>query len=47
MSRSLRRFELLLSQRFNRQLLLEFKERLKTRIPQIDIWLSTYLIEAL
>jgi hypothetical protein len=29
----------------NRGFLQEFKERLKTRFRQIDIWMTTYLIE--
>jgi hypothetical protein len=31
----------------NRQFFSEFKERLKTRFQQIDIWMTTYPIEAL
>jgi hypothetical protein len=29
----------------NRQFFVEFKERLKTRFQQLDIWMTTYLIE--
>ncbi len=31
----------------NRQFFVEFKERLKERFQQIDIWLTTYLIEVI
>lgn len=31
----------------NRQFFIEFKERLKERFQQIDIWLTTYLIEVI
>jgi len=31
----------------SRQFFVEFKERLKARFQQLDIWLTTYLIEAL
>jgi hypothetical protein len=31
----------------NRQFFIEFKERLKARFQQLDIWLATYLIEVL
>jgi len=31
----------------NRQFFVEFKERLKTRFQQIDIWMSTYLVEVI
>ena len=31
----------------NRQFFVEFKERLKGRFQQLDIWLATYLIEVL
>lgn len=31
----------------SREFFTEFKERLKTRFQQLDIWLTTYLVEAL
>lgn len=31
----------------HRQFFLDYKERLKTRFQQIDIWMTTYLIEVL
>jgi hypothetical protein len=31
----------------NRQFFLELKERLKARFQQIDLWMTTYLIEVL
>src|SRR2546422_11458851 len=31
----------------NRQFFLQFKDRLKTRFGQIEIWMSTYAIEVL
>jgi hypothetical protein len=31
----------------SRQFFLEFKERLKTRFQQLDIWMTTYLVEIL
>lgn len=31
----------------NRQFFLEFKERLKARFQQIDVWMTTYPIEVL
>ena len=31
----------------NRQFFIEYKERLKERFQQIDIWLTTYLIEVI
>jgi len=31
----------------NREFFIEFKETLKTRLKQIDIWMTTYPIEAL
>jgi len=31
----------------NRQFFVEFKERLKARFQQLDIWMTTYLIEVL
>jgi hypothetical protein len=31
----------------NREFFIEFKERLKARFQQLDIWLATYLIEVL
>jgi hypothetical protein len=31
----------------NRQFFVEYKERLKARFQQLDIWLTTYLIEVL
>jgi hypothetical protein len=31
----------------NRQFFAEYKERLKTRFRQIDIWMTTYVIEVL
>lgn len=31
----------------HREFFLEFKERLKARFQQIDIWMTTYLIEVL
>ncbi len=31
----------------NRQFFVEYKERLKARFQQIDIWLTTYLIEVI
>jgi hypothetical protein len=55
MSSLQRRFEILLPQRFNDgtavpdelvgQTILEFKEQLKARFQQIDIRITTYLIE--
>ena len=68
MSKSYRRFEILLPLQFNdgrpipaeliadtllelRQrfgaVFLEFKERIKTRFEQIDIWMTTYLLEVI
>ena len=29
----------------NRQFFVEFKDRLKTRFQQLDIWMTTYIIE--
>jgi hypothetical protein len=31
----------------NRQFFVEYKERLKTRFQQLDIWMTTHLIEVL
>lgn len=31
----------------NRQFFIDFKERLKARFQQLDIWMTTYLIEVL
>jgi hypothetical protein len=31
----------------NRQFFVQFKERLKKRFEQVDIWLTTYLIEVI
>lgn len=31
----------------NRQFFVDFKERLKVRFQQLDIWMTTYLIEVL
>lgn len=31
----------------NRQFFVEYKERLKARFQQLDIWMTTYLIEVL
>jgi hypothetical protein len=31
----------------HREFFTQFKERLKTRFGQIDIWMTTYLIEVL
>ena len=31
----------------NRQFFVEYKERLKARFQQLDLWLTTYLIEVL
>jgi hypothetical protein len=31
----------------SRQFFVEFKEKLKARFQQLDIWLTTYLIEVL
>jgi len=31
----------------NRQFFAEFKERLKARFQQIDIWMTTHLVEIL
>jgi hypothetical protein len=31
----------------HREFFLEFKERMKTRFEQIDLWMTTYLIEVL
>lgn len=52
MSESFRRFEILLPLRFNdspesRQFFVAFKERIKVRFKQADIWMTTYPIEVL
>ena len=58
MSRMVRRFEVLLPLRFNdgtpvpdapesREYLVAAKERLKARFQQLDIWMTTCLIEVL
>jgi hypothetical protein len=31
----------------NRQFFVEYKERLKARFQQLDIWMTTYLLEVL
>jgi len=31
----------------NRQFFLEYKEQLKSRFQQLEIWLTTYLVEVL
>lgn len=47
MSSMFRRFEILLPLRFNIQFFTEFKEVLKSRFKQIDIWLTTFPVDVL
>ena len=49
MTKSYRRYEILLPLRFNdaRQFFTDFKEDLKQRFQQIDIWITTYPIDGI